>query len=79
MDASKLLAAFIIGAAVGVSVGMLLAPDKGSETRRKIKEKGREVADTLQQKMKEGKEKVDEWKEKMSQKHTATAGNGGTV
>jgi gas vesicle protein len=35
----KVLAAFLAGAAAGATIGLLLAPDKGSETRKKIKEK----------------------------------------
>ena len=38
---SKLL----LGFATGVMVGMLFAPEKGSETRRKISEKGTDLKD----------------------------------
>jgi gas vesicle protein len=44
---SKILLGFIAGAAIGGALGILLAPDKGSETRRKIVEKGNEVGDSL--------------------------------
>jgi hypothetical protein len=44
---SKILLGFLVGAAVGGALGILLAPDKGSETRRKIVEKGNEVGDSL--------------------------------
>lgn len=34
----KLIAAFLAGAAAGASLGILLAPEKGKETRKKVKE-----------------------------------------
>jgi len=36
---------FLTGLALGVLAGILLAPDKGSETRRKLSEKGRDLKD----------------------------------
>jgi len=44
---SKILLGFIAGAAIGGALGILLAPDKGSETRRKIVEKGSDLSDSL--------------------------------
>ena len=38
MKALSFLAAFIAGAAVGAAVGILFAPEKGTETRDKIAE-----------------------------------------
>lgn len=38
MKALSYLAAFIGGAAVGAAVGILFAPEKGSETRERIAE-----------------------------------------
>lgn len=37
-NTGSIIAALVAGAAVGVGVGMLLAPDKGSKTRQKIKD-----------------------------------------
>lgn len=37
MKTFEILATFIGGAAVGVILGILFAPDKGEETRKKIK------------------------------------------
>jgi gas vesicle protein len=46
-NTSKILLGFIAGAAIGGALGILLAPDKGSETRRKIVEKGADLTDSL--------------------------------
>ncbi len=47
MSATKTLLGFIAGAAVGAALGILFAPDKGTETRRKISEQGNDLADNL--------------------------------
>jgi gas vesicle protein len=44
---SKILLGFIAGAAIGGALGILMAPDKGSETRRRIVEKGNDLGDSL--------------------------------
>jgi gas vesicle protein len=47
MSNSRLIISFLVGAAVGGALGILLAPDKGAETRRKIVEKGSEIGDSI--------------------------------
>jgi len=47
MSSSKVLVGFLLGAVVGGALGILLAPDKGTETRRKILEKGNDIGDSL--------------------------------
>ena len=44
---SKLIIGFLVGAVVGGALGILLAPDKGTETRRKIMEKGNDLGDSI--------------------------------
>lgn len=64
---SKILAAMAVGAAVGAIAGIMLAPDKGSETRRKLKEQGKKVADNLKDKFNNSKEKMNGMKEDIEQ------------
>lgn len=37
-DFSKVMLSFIVGALAGAATGILLAPDKGKNTRKKIKD-----------------------------------------
>jgi len=50
MNYSKILLGFVAGAAVGGLLGILFAPDRGDETRRKIAEKGNDMTDSLKEK-----------------------------
>ncbi len=50
MSNSKALLGFVAGAAVGALAGILFAPDKGSETRKKIKTSSGDLADTVKHK-----------------------------
>jgi gas vesicle protein len=49
-DASRVLGALLLGAAIGGTLGILFAPDKGSETRRKISAKGTDLSDGMREK-----------------------------
>ncbi len=51
MKTTKILLGFVIGAAVGGALGILFAPDKGAETRRKIADQGNDLADNLKGKI----------------------------
>ena len=51
---SKFGWAFLAGAAAGVIAGIFLAPDKGSETRRKIAGKAKEIGEAVKGKATEG-------------------------
>jgi len=59
----KILMAFALGAVTGAVLGILFAPDKGSETRNKISEQGKKMGDSFKDKLRRGKEKVNDLKE----------------
>ena len=75
MSTSKVIMGFLVGAAVGGALGILLAPDKGSETRRRIKEKGADFGESISELGETIKDKVSEMvdgvKESFSRQKTA--------
>ena len=59
-NASKILIAVGAGLAVGAILGVLYAPDKGSETRNKIAKSGKKLRDKFGRKIKHGKDQMKE-------------------
>ena len=53
MSSGKILLGVLAGFAAGVAVGILFAPDKGTETRRKVIQKGDEYLEDLKKKFDE--------------------------
>ena len=46
---SNILIAAVAGLAIGVGIGMLIAPEKGTKTRKKIRDKILDIADKLEE------------------------------
>ena len=66
---AKLVGVLIVGAALGAALGILFAPNKGSETRKKLMSKGEDLTDDLKEKLNEfyerSKKEVEDLKTKV--------------
>jgi gas vesicle protein len=60
---SKILLAALVGVAAGIGVGMLIAPAKGSKTRKRLKKRIMGIADMMQDDL---SEKVNAFKSAFS-------------
>lgn len=67
-NTGKVLVSLAAGVALGAVLGILFAPDKGTETRKKIKDKGKKLADDVKDKINKGKEKFNDLKEELKEK-----------
>ena len=61
-NTGKILTALAVVAAAGAIVGILFAPDKGNETKRKINIQGKKIAGEVKNKFRKGKEKFNDLK-----------------
>jgi gas vesicle protein len=50
MNSGKVILGLLAGLAAGALLGVLFAPDKGVETRRKISKKGKDLVDDVKHK-----------------------------
>ena len=57
-NTTKIMVALAAGAVAGAVLGILFAPGKGSETRKKINEQGKKLGQDLKNKFNEVKEKM---------------------
>ncbi len=76
MDSGKILLGVLAGAAVGATLGILFAPDKGSNTRKKISRKGNEYAEGIEDKFREFIGSMTEKFEQMTTEAQKVSHNG---
>jgi gas vesicle protein len=76
MGSGKVLSSVLAGAAAGAILGILFAPDKGTETRRKLAEKGAELADSVKGKVNEYGDAISEKYDSVKEKITGVASEG---
>lgn len=76
MSSGKVLLGVLAGVAVGATLGILFAPDKGSATRKKISDKGDDYADELEEKFNEFINGITEKFQKVKEEATRIAANG---
>jgi gas vesicle protein len=58
MSKGKTVLGVIVGVAFGATLGILFAPNKGSETRRKIIRKGDDYLDNIENKIEDFMDKI---------------------
>jgi gas vesicle protein len=74
-DTAKVVGAVLLGTLIGAGIGILFAPDKGSNTRKKIVDGAKGVADNLKQKVKDETELLERMAEEKL--HKMRAGEDG--
>ena len=75
-DNVKVIGALLLGAVIGGALGILMAPDKGSETRRKLVAKGDDLTDALKDKFQVFLDGVKSEMEMVKQKANVFMGDG---
>lgn len=76
MSSGKVLLGVLAGVAVGATLGILFAPDKGSSTRKKISKKGHDYAGELGEKFNDFIESISRKYELMKDEATLLVENG---
>jgi gas vesicle protein len=76
MSTGKSLLGLLAGVAVGATLGVLLAPDKGSSTRKKISQKGNDYVGELESKFNEFADTITKKFESVRKESAQLAENG---
>jgi gas vesicle protein len=76
MNSGKILLGVLAGVAIGATLGILFAPDKGSSTRKKISNKSDEYADELEEKFNKFVEEITDKFQTVKDEATSLAADG---
>ena len=68
MKTEKILTAFLLGAGIGAVLGILFAPDKGSETRAQLREDASKLFDGLGDLIDQGKTQLQDMANQVMEK-----------
>ena len=64
-DNTKVVAALLAGLAAGAALGILFAPDKGSETRDKLNDSLKDLGDAIKERSSEQLAQVNDFTDKV--------------
>lgn len=64
-DNGKVVAALLAGLAAGAALGVLFAPDKGSDTRDKLNDSLKDLGDAIKERTAEQVEQLNDLKERV--------------
>lgn len=64
-DTSKVVVALLAGLAAGTALGILFAPDKGTETRDKLNESLADLGDAIRERAEEQFDQINDLKDKI--------------
>lgn len=67
-DSGKIILALLGGVVAGATLGLLLAPRKGSETIEMVGDQAKRFSENIKSKVDEGVQAVNEWKDKVIEK-----------
>lgn len=76
MKTGTVVLGVLAGIAIGAIAGILMAPDKGSNTRKKILSKGEDLADEIKEKISDLIDNINEKYERVHEEADALAEKG---